>query len=275
MSGIQDTVQLHNGVSMPRFGLGVYKVEAGQQVTQTVRKALEIGYRMIDTAAFYQNEDGVGTAIQTSDVPREDLFITTKVWNNDQGYESTLRAFEKSMKKLNLDYLDLYLIHWPVKGKYLETWRALESLYEQGRIRAIGVSNFQIHHLQDIFANSNHKPTVNQIELHPKLAQEEVRVFCSQQDIKVEAWSPIARGRYLDEPTLVKIAENHHKSTAQTMLRWHLQNGNIIIPKSVTESRLKENANIFDFQLTDDDMKQINALNNNERYGPDPDNVNF
>ena len=188
MSSIHDTVQLHNGVRMPRLGLGVYKVEAGQQVTKTVRTALEIGYRSIDTAAFYQNEDGVGAAINESGIAREELFITTKVWNSDQGYDSTLRAFETSIKKLNLNYLDLYLVHWPVKERYLETWRALETLYDQGLIRAIGVSNFQIHHLQDIIAHSNHKPTVNQIELHPRLSQGELREFCKGQDIKVEAW---------------------------------------------------------------------------------------
>lgn len=275
MSSIQDTVRLNNGVEMPKFGLGVYKVEEGQQTENTVRKALELGYRSIDTAAFYQNEEGVGKAVKESGIPREKLFITTKVWNSDQGYDSTIDAFEKSMRKLNLEYLDLYLVHWPVIGKYLETWRALETLYQQGKVRAIGVSNFQIHHLQDIFDHFQVRPSINQIELHPKLAQPELRAFCKEHGIFVEAWSPIARGRYLDEPVLMELAEKHGKTAAQVILRWHLQNDVIIIPKSITEARLKENADIFDFELSLAEMENINLLNENKRFGADPDHVDF
>ncbi|WP_264736723.1 aldo/keto reductase [Cytobacillus firmus] len=275
MKGISSTLTLHNGVDMPQFGLGVYKVEEGQQVEDTLKNAINIGYRLIDTAAFYENEEGVGRAIKESGVPREELFITTKVWNTDQGYEQTLNAFERSLKKLGLEYIDLYLIHWPVKEKYLETWRALEKLYRDGKVRAIGVSNFQIHHLKDIMENSAEKPAVNQVELHPLLSQEELREFCDEHNIKVQAWSPIARGRVLEDPAIKEIADGHGKSSAQVILRWHLQNGMIIIPKSVKEERLRENANIFDFELTEEEMRQMNTLNKNQRFGADPDKFDF
>ncbi len=272
---IYSTVTLHNGVEMPQFGLGVYKVEEGRQVEDTVKNAINLGYRLIDTAAFYENEEGVGRAIRESGVPREELFITTKVWNTEQGYEQTLAAFEKSLNKLDLEYIDLYLIHWPVKGKYLDTWRALEELYKAGKVKAIGVSNFQIHHLKDIMENSAEKPVVNQVELHPRMSQEELRSFCNEHNIKVEAWSPIARGRILEDSSINEIADRHGKSAAQVILRWHLQNEVIIIPKSVHEERLRENADIFDFELNNEEMKQINLLNKNERYGADPDNFDF
>ncbi|GLB58715.1 aldo/keto reductase [Cytobacillus sp. NCCP-133] len=275
MKNIHSTLTLHNGVKMPQFGLGVYKVEEGQQVEDTVKDAINLGYRLIDTASFYENEEGVGKAIRESGVPREELFITTKVWNTDQGYEQTLAAFEKSLKKLELDYIDLYLIHWPVKEKYLETWRALEKLYKNGKVKAIGVSNFQIHHLQDIMENSSEKPVVNQVELHPRLTQEELRSFCDEHNIKVEAWSPIARGRVLDDPVIKEIADKYCKSAAQVILRWHIQNGVIVIPKSVHEERLKENADIYNFELSAEEMKHIDALNKNVRYGADPDNFEF
>lgn len=275
MKSIKDATQLNNNVLMPNFGLGVYKVEEGQQAIDTVRFAIDAGYRLIDTAAFYENEASVGQAIMESGINRKELFVTTKVWNSDQGYDETLQAFEKSMQKLQLDYLDLYLIHWPVKGKYIDTWRALERLYKEGRVRAIGVSNFQIHHLQEIMQSSEQKPVVNQIELHPYLQQEELRSFCKEYQIAVEAWSPIARGRILSEPVLVALAEKYRKSVAQIILRWHLQNDIIIIPKSVTPVRIKENTQIFDFELTNEDMEKINSLNKNERFGADPDNFNF
>ncbi|MGN7177721.1 glyoxal reductase [Paenibacillus sp. FSL R5-0490] len=275
MKDISGTLTLNNGVEMPQFGLGVYKVEKGLQIEKTVKDAINIGYRLIDTAAFYENEEGVGKAIKESGVPREELFITTKVWNTDQGYNQTLHAFDNSRKKLGLDYIDLYLIHWPVKGKYVETWRALEKLYKDGKVRAIGVSNFQIHHLKDILENSSEKPAVNQVELHPLLSQEELRAFCGEYNIKVQAWSPIARGRVLEDNTIKEIAKRHGKSAAQIILKWHLQNGIMVIPKSVKKERLRENTDIFDFELTEDDIRQMNALNNNHRFGADPDNFNF
>ncbi|MBY6053854.1 aldo/keto reductase [Cytobacillus firmus] len=275
MKDISGTLTLNNGVEMPQFGLGVYKVEKGLQIENTVKDAINIGYRLIDTAAFYENEEGVGKAIKESGVPREEMFITTKVWNTDQGYDQTLNAFDNSLKKMGLDYIDLYLIHWPVKEKYLETWKALEKLYKDGKARAIGVSNFQIHHLKDILENSSEKPAVNQVELHPLLSQKELREFCSEHNIKVQAWSPIARGRVLEDSDIKEIAKRHNKSAAQIILRWHLQNGIMVIPKSVKKDRLRENADIFDFELTEDEMRQMNALNNNHRFGADPDNFDF
>ena len=272
---IFDTIELHNGVKMPAFGLGVYKVEEGEQLEKTIHTALDLGYRLIDTASFYKNEEGVGQGIRNSGIPREELFITTKVWNSEQGYENTLKAFDDSMERLGLDYLDLYLVHWPVKGKYLDTWRALEELYRKGRVKAIGVSNFKIHHLKDLLSHAAEKPVINQVELHPLLSQVELRDFCQQNDIKVEAWSPLSRGRFLDEPILGKIAAQHGKTPAQVILRWHLQNQIIPIPKSVTPTRLKENADIFDFQLSQKDMDEINELNKDQRFGADPDHFDF
>ena len=275
MTSISDTVTLDNGVKMPAFGLGVYKVDEGEQIEKTIQTALELGYRLIDTASFYNNEEGVGQAIRNSGIPREELFITTKVWNSEQGYENTLKAFEDSMERLGLDYLDLYLVHWPVKGKYLETWRALEELYREGRVKAIGVSNFKIHHLQDLLSHAAEKPVINQVELHPLLSQVELRDFCQQNEIKVEAWSPLSRGRFLEEPVLGKIAAQHGKTPAQVILRWHLQNQIIPIPKSVTPSRLKENADIFDFQLSQKELEEMNRLNKDQRFGADPDHIDF
>ncbi|PLR79653.1 aldo/keto reductase [Bacillus canaveralius] len=275
LTSMHDTVSLNNGLKMPIFGLGVYKVEEGNQTFDTVKTALELGYRLIDTAAFYENEAGVGQAIKESGIPRQDIFVTTKVWNDQQGYDSTLKAFENSLEKLGLEYVNLYLIHWPVKGKYLETWRALEKIYREGKAKAIGVSNFNIDHLRDILENGTEVPAVNQIELHPLLSQQELRAFCQEKNIKVEAWSPIARGRVLEEPVLNQIAEKHGKSPAQVILRWHLQNGVIVIPKSVNPARLQENADIFDFELSNEDIEKINSLNKNERFGADPDNFDF
>ncbi|WP_276675627.1 aldo/keto reductase [Caldibacillus debilis] len=272
---LQGTTVLHNGVKMPYFGFGTYKVKEGEEVYNAVRTALETGYRLIDTAALYENEEGVGRAIRDSGIPREEIFVTTKVWNSDQGYDSTLRAFETSLKKLDIGYIDLYLIHWAVKGKYLDTWKALVELYKEGKVRAIGVSNFQIHHLQDIMDHFDEIPTVNQVELHPYLTQEELREFCAKHNIKVEAWSPLGRGRLLDLPELKRIAEKYGKTPAQVVLRWHVQNEIIVIPKSVHPERIKENADIFDFELSDEDMAAINRLNRNERFGKDPDHVDF
>lgn len=274
-NSLQDTTTLHNGVKMPWFGLGVFKVKEGSEVVESVKAAIKNGYKSIDTAAVYKNEEGVGQALKEAGVPREELFITTKVWNSDQGYESTLQAFETSLEKLGLDYLDLYLIHWPVAGKYKETWKALEKLYKDGRVRAIGVSNFHVHHLKDLLADAEIKPMVNQVEYHPHLAQTELLEFCKAEGIQMEAWSPLKQGELLSEPTIVEIAEKHNKSSAQIILRWDLQNEVVTIPKSIKEHRLIENADIFDFELSAEDMDVLNSLNKNERVGPDPDNFDF
>ncbi|EOV9526161.1 aldo/keto reductase [Bacillus cytotoxicus] len=266
------TTTLHNGVKMPMLGLGVYKAKEGEEVKRAVKTALEIGYRSIDTAAVYENESGVGEAVRNSGIPREELFITTKVWNDHQGYEETLQAFEKSLEKLQMDYVDLYLIHWPVRGKYIDTYRALEKLYKEGKVRAIGVSNFHQHHLEHLLANCHVKPMVNQVELHPMLAQFELRDFCQNKQIQMEAWSPLMRGREVFEhPIIQEIASKYNKTPAQIILRWDIQSGIVTIPKSVTPSRIKENFTIFDFSLTEDEMKQIDTLDCNVRIGTNPD----
>lgn len=270
-TSLQDTTTLHNGVKMPWFGLGVFKVQDGSEVIESVKAAIKNGYKSIDTAAIYKNEEGVGQGIRESGVSREELFITTKVWNSDQGYESTLQAFETSLDKLGLDYLDLYLIHWPGKDKYKSTWKALEKLYKDGRVRAIGVSNFQIHHLQDLISDAEIKPMVNQVEYHPHLAQNDLLAFCQKEGIQLEAWSPLKQGQLLSDPTINEIAEKYQKSAAQIILRWDLQNNVVTIPKSIKEQRIVENANIFDFELTNEDMDKINGLNKDERVGPNPD----
>jgi methylglyoxal/glyoxal reductase len=275
VKSLQDVTTLHNGVKMPWFGLGVYLSEEGQEVINAVIAAIKAGYRSIDTAAFYKNEEGVGQAIKECGVPREELFITTKVWNTDQGYESTLSAFNESLKKLNLDYIDLYLIHWPVKEKYKETWKALETLYKEGKVRAIGVCNFQIHHLEDLLADAEIAPMVNQVEYHPRLTQKELLAYCQEHNIQLEAWSPLGRGKMLDEPALQELAAKYRKTVAQIILRWDLQAGVVTIPKSVKEQRIIENADIFDFELSKADMDTIDSLNRDQRNGPDPDNFNL
>ncbi len=275
MENLQSTTTLANGVKMPWLGLGVYKVEDGQEVVDSVKYAIKAGYKSIDTAKIYENEEGVGKAIKESGVSREELFVTSKVWNADQGYDTTLQAFETSLNKLGLEYLDLYLIHWPVEGKYKDTWKALEKLYKDGKIRAIGVSNFQVHHLEDLIADAEVKPMVNQIEFHPLLTQIEVREYCKKQGIQVEAWSPLAQGELLDNEVLTRIAEKHGKSTAQVILRWDLQNEVVTIPKSTKEHRIIQNADVFDFELNAEEVEKINALNQNHRVGPDPDNFDF
>lgn len=268
---IKDCTILANGVNMPWLGFGVYKVEEGAEVERSVKTAIETGYRSIDTAAFYGNEVGVGKAIRASNIPREELFITTKVWNDRQGYEETLKAFEESRSKLNLDYVDLYLVHWPISGKYKETWKALEKLYKEGLVKAIGVCNFKIHHLEDLLKDSEINPMVNQVEFHPRLTQKELLGFCKDHDIQLEAWGPLMRGQILDHPTLVEIANQYSKTPAQVVLRWEIQLGVITIPKSSHDHRIKENADLFDFELSLEDMTKIDDLNQNERTGPDPD----
>src|SRR5690242_9893669 len=273
LKSLQSTTTLHNGVKMPWLGLGVFLVKDGEEVVSSVKAALEAGYRSIDTAAIYRNEEGVGRAIAESNVPREELFITTKLWNANHGYESTLAAFDESMKKLGLEYLDLYLIHWPLpsKGKYVETWKALEKLYKDGRVRAIGVSNFKVHHLQDIIENCEIKPMVNQVEYHPRFNQQELHDFCKNHGIQLEAWSPLMQGGLLEEPVLVEIANKYNKSTAQVIIRWDLQTGVVTIPKSTKPHRIAENADVFDFELSQEDMDKINALNQGKRQFADPD----
>jgi methylglyoxal/glyoxal reductase len=279
MENLQSTTTLHNGVKMPWFGLGVFKVEEGPELVNAVKTAIQYGYRSIDTAAIYQNEEGVGEGIREglkgAGISREDLFVTSKVWNSDLGYESAIAAFETSLEKLGLDYLDLYLIHWPVEGKYKDAWRALETLYKEGKIKAIGVSNFQIHHLEDLMKNAEIKPMVNQVECHPRLTQKELKDYCKENGIQLEAWSPLMQGEILDNQDLQEIATKHNKTVAQVILRWDLQNQIVTIPKSTKEHRIKENADIFDFTLTDDEMERIDGLNQNHRVGPDPDNFDF
>ncbi|MBU9710866.1 aldo/keto reductase [Evansella tamaricis] len=268
---IQSKVTLNNGVELPWLGLGVYKAADGEEVKEAIKVALEKGYRSIDTAAFYDNEIGVGEAIRQSSIPREEIFVTTKVWNDKQGYEETLKAFEESREKLGLEVIDLYLVHWPVSGKYIDTWKAMEKIYEEGKVRAIGVSNFNIHHLEDLLSNANVKPTVNQVEFHPLLTQNELHNYCKENDIQLQAWSPLTRGHILNDPRLVELAEKHGKTPAQIILRWDLQKEVVTIPKSVTPSRIESNGDIFDFELTEEDIKILESFNENKRFGPDPD----
>jgi methylglyoxal/glyoxal reductase len=270
-----DRAVLHNGVQMPWVGLGVYKAEDGDEVIQAIKWAIDAGYRSIDTASLYENEAGVGQAIVESHVPREELFITTKVWNTDQGYERTLAAFNASLERLGLDYVDLYLVHWPVPEMYKETWKALEKIYNDGRAKAIGVSNFKKHHLEDLMADAEIKPMVNQVEYHPRLTQEDLLSYCKEQGIQLEAWRPLLKGEIFEEPTLVELADKYNKSVAQIILRWDLQNGVVTIPKSVTKNRIEENIDIFDFELTNKDMSRISALNQDKRNGVDPDDPEF
>jgi diketogulonate reductase-like aldo/keto reductase len=272
---LQSTKTLHNGVEMPRLGLGVYKMTNPEESVRAMTTALQGGYRAIDTASLYGNEKEVGESVRTSGVKREDIFVTTKVWNTDQGYDQTLRAFETSLENLGFDYLDLYLTHWPVPETFKETYRAIERLYDEKLIRATGVSNHQQHHLEEIFVKANVKPMVNQIELSPRLTQYDLRTFCTDNQIAVTSWSPLARGGLLDEPSLMRMANKYGRTPAQIIIRWHLQHGLIVIPKSVTPERIVSNADVYGFVLSFEDMKNIDSLNLNERTGADPDNFNF
>ncbi|MEA5366861.1 aldo/keto reductase [Amycolatopsis sp., V23-08] len=269
-------IELNNGVRMPQLGFGVFQVPDAE-TKAAVTAALEAGYRSIDTAAVYGNEAGVGQALAESGIARDELFVTTKLWNSAQGYDATLKAFDESLAKLGLEQLDLYLIHWPTpeRDKYLDTWKAFEKLYADGRVRAIGVSNFQPAHLERLLDAAEIAPALNQVELHPYLQQHEVREFDAKNGIATEAWSPLAKGgSLLGDPIVAELAVKHGRTPAQIVLRWHLQLGNVVIPKSVTPSRIQENFDLFGFTLTEEELESLTPLNRGERTGPDPDTFN-
>jgi 2,5-diketo-D-gluconate reductase A len=271
------TITLNNGVEIPQLGFGVYQVKP-EETAQAVQTALEVGYRHIDTAEMYRNEAGVGEGIRNSGVPREEVFVTSKLNNGFHAHDDALKAFDGTLEALGSDYVDLFLIHWPLPGidvDYVETWKALEEIYESGRAKSIGVSNFNAHHLRKLHGETEVVPAVNQIEVHPYLAQDELRAFNAQHQIATEAWSPIAQGKVLDDPTILRVAERYGKTASQVTLRWHVQRGDIVFPKSVTRSRVEENFDIFDFELSEDDLREITALDRNERTGPDPDTFNY
>ena len=271
-------VTLNDGKTIPQIGLGVWQAEDGEETKQAVIAALQAGYRHIDTAAVYQNEESVGAGIRESGVPREEIFVTTKLWNSDQGTDKVRPALEASLSRLGLDYVDLYLIHWPTPKRDLivETWKEFEKLEEEGLIKSIGVSNFRVEDLQRLKSEGLTTPVLNQIELHPKLLQAELREYGKAHDIAIESWSPIggSRGTLLEDNTIASIAAAHEKSVAQIIIRWHIQHGLIVIPKSVKQQRIEENFDVFDFELSDAEMKQLDDLGDGERVGPDPATMN-
>ena len=276
ITDISGTWTLNNGVKMPYLGLGVYDCNDGKEVINAIHWALDAGYRHIDTAALYGNEIGVGIAVREYDISREEVFVVSKVWNSDQGYEETLEAFETSMNKLQLGYLDLYLIHWPVKGKFPDTWTAMEELYKAGRIKAIGISNFLERHIEELLKTSEIIPMVNQVEFHPYLVQQNLIDYCKDKGIQYEGWSPFMRGKIFEIDLFRKLSERYKKSIAQLVLRWNLQKGVIAIPKSAQKDRIILNADIFDFELSIDDMKLIDDLDRNQAVvGPHPDSFDF
>ncbi|MGC5567995.1 aldo/keto reductase [Streptomyces sp. FR-108] len=268
-------ITLNNAVQIPQLGFGTFQIPPKDTVKTTLA-ALNTGYRHIDTAQMYGNEKEVGQAVRDSGLDRGDVFVTSKLNNDAHGHDNALRAFDRSLEALGFDYLDLFLIHWPLpaKGEFVETWKALEEVYRSGRAKAIGVSNFQPRHLRRLLEGSDVVPAVNQIEVHPYLTQDEVRAFDAEHEIATEAWSPIAQGKVLDDPTINRIADRVGKTPAQVTLRWHIQRGDIVFPKSVTQQRIEENFDLFDFELTEGDIGEISALNRDERTGPDPDRFN-
>ncbi|MGE7022914.1 aldo/keto reductase [Solibacillus cecembensis] len=278
ITSLQDTIKLNNGINMPGMGLGVFQV-ANDATAEIVKNAIEVGYRSIDTAAIYGNEAGVGEGIKQAlasmNLKREDLFITSKVWNAGLSYDETVAAYEESLQKLGLEYLDLYLIHWPGKNKYAESWTALEDLYKAGKIKAIGVCNFNISHLQDLLKTARVTPVINQVEFHPRLQQVELRAFCKEHNIQLEAWAPLMQGGLLEDSTIAEIAKKYGKSISQVILRWDIQNGVVTIPKTVSKERMVQNASIFDFSLTEEELQIINAMNLEKRVGPDPAEFDF
>ncbi|MEM1339389.1 MAG: aldo/keto reductase [Bacteroidota bacterium] len=275
ITDLKGAFKLRNGVEMPYFGLGVYLSKDGQEVINAVKWALEAGYRHIDTASIYKNEEGVGAGLKQSGVPRDEIFVVSKVWNNNQGYEATLKAFDESLKRLDLEFLDLYLIHWPVAGKYKDTWKALEKMYDEGRVRAIGVSNFMQHHLEDVMQDCTVVPMVNQMEFHPFLVQQDLIDFCNKNTIQYGAWSPMMQGKIFGMEEFKVLSEKYGKSIAQIVLRWDLQKGVVTIPKSSKKERILANADIFDFELAEEDVQLLDAMHRGKRFGPDPDNFDF
>jgi 2,5-diketo-D-gluconate reductase A len=267
----QPRLQMNDGREIPQLGFGVFQVPP-EDTADAVSHALQTGYRHVDTAAAYQNEEGVGEAVRQSGLPRDDVFVTTKVWNSSQGRERSARSFEKSLGRLGLDEVDLILIHWPAPSQdlYLETWETFIELRDSGRARSIGVSNFNVEHLERIIDATGVVPAVNQIELHPRFPQAELRAFHAERGILTEAWSPLAQAAVLDDPQIGEVAQRFDRTPAQVILRWHLQLGNVVIPKSVTPGRIEENFQVFDFELTDDDMRAIESLDTGQRIGPDP-----
>lgn len=270
---LQSTVKLNNGVELPRLGLGVFRAPRGEVTRQAVLAALAAGYRHIDTARIYGNERDVGAAVRGSGLPREDIFVTTKLWNEDQGYDSALRACERSLKDLGLEYVDLYLVHWPVPGRRLESWRALEKLLAEGKCRAIGVSNFLEHHLDELLGKARVVPAVNQVEQHPFLYQPALLRYCADKGIAVEAYSPLTKGLRLGDPRVVELARKYGKSPAQVLIRWCLEHGLVVIPKSVHAERIRENASVFDFSLSPEDLRRLDGLNEDLYTGWDPTDV--
>jgi len=264
-------LRLHDGVEVPQLGFGVFQVPP-DDTQRVVEEALAAGYRHIDTAAAYRNEKGVGAAVAASAIPREEIFVTTKLWNEQQGFDSALEGIESSLGRLGMDHVDLYLIHWPVptQDRYVETWKAFERIREEGRARTIGVSNFRIEDLERLGRETETVPTVNQVELHPRFHQSELRSWHAEHGVATEAWSPLGQGALLGEPVVVEIAERHGRTPAQAILRWHLQLGNVVIPKSVTPERIRENIELFDFELGDEEMAATGEMDTGRRFGPDP-----